>query len=281
MRSLACLVGAALLTSCGGSTGGTTFTYQPSQPATPAELASVGAGQAAVADGAAFHAGPDATTGPSLPGLADAMAAPLFESTALPGGTPLSRALSVTTAAAAVAVLPMDTVAAGVATSWSPGCITTTATSVTYVGCAQASGGVTVTLDGTVSRTASTVDWSLRVTMKGTVASTAGAITLDAGSDLDGTMAFGAGTVKGRSSSVTRATVSGAAIPSVTAAATTAATLDLTYQVSPFCITGGTVELTRVWTARPLGMPTTPPYDDRGYRFTWSGCGQATVAHSR
>jgi hypothetical protein len=138
-----------------------------------------------------------------------------------------------------------------------------------------------VTLDGTVSRTASTVDWSLRVTMKGTVASTAGAITLDAGSDLDGTMAFGAGTVKGRSSSVTRATVSGAAIPSVTAAATTAATLDLTYQVSPFCITGGTVELTRVWTARPLGMPTTPPYDDRGYRFTWSGCGQATVAHSR
>ncbi len=281
MRSLACLVAAALLASCGGSSGGTTFTYQPPQPATLAELDSVGAGQAAVADGAAFHAGPDATTGPSLPGLADAMAAPLFDSTALPGGTPLSRAMSEATSAVAVAALPVDAVASVVATSWTPGCITTTASSVTYVGCSQASSGVTVTLDGTVSRTASTVDWSLRVTMKGTVASGSGAIAIDAGSDLDGTMAFGAGTAKGRSSSVARATASGAGIPSVTASATTTATLDLAYQASPFCVTGGTAELTRVWTARPLGMPSTPPYDDRGYRFTWSGCGQATVAHSR
>ena len=72
-----------------------------------------------------------------------------------------------------------------------------------------------------------------------------------------------------------------AGIPSVTAAATTTATLDLAYQASPFCITGGMVELTRFWTARPFGMPSTRPYDDRGYRFTWSGCAQATVAHSR
>jgi hypothetical protein len=281
MRALACLVAVAILASCGGSSGGPTFTYDAPRPATQVELQSVGAGQTAVADGAAFHASPAASTGPSLPGLADAMAAPLFDSTALPGATPLNRAMTVATSAAAVAVLPMDTVASVVAASWSPGCITTTATSVTYVGCSQASSGVTVTLDGTVSRTASTVDWSLRVTVKGTVASTAGAIALDAGSDLDGTVAFGAGTVKGRSSSATRATVSGAGIPSVSAAATTAATLDLAYQASPFCITGGTVELTRAWTTRPLGTPGTPPYDDRGYRFAWSGCGQATVAHSR
>jgi len=281
MRSLACLVVVALLASCGGSSGGTTFTYDAPQPATQAELQSVAAGQTAVADGAAFHASAAPNTGPSLPGLADAMSAPLFDQTALPGVTLYSRAMSEASSAAAVAALPSVAAASAVATSWPPGCITTTATSITYVGCSQTASGLTLTLDGTVSRTASSVDWSLRVTMKGTVASNAGAIALDAGSDLVGAMAFGSGTVKGRSSSATRATASGAGIPSVTAAATTTATLDLAYQASPFCITGGTVELTRVWTARPLGMPSTPPYDDRGYRFTWSGCGQAMVAHSR
>jgi hypothetical protein len=281
MRAPACLVAVAFLASCGGSSGEPTFTYDAPRPATQVEYQSVGAGQTAVADGAAFHASPAPNTGPSLPGLADAMAAPLFDQTALPGATPLSRAMSEASSAAAIAVLPSGAAASAVATFWPPGCIHTTATSVTYVGCSQTASGLTLTLDGTVSRTANSVDWSLRVTMTGTVASSAGAIAIDAGSDLVGTMAFGSGTVRGRSSSATRVTASAAGIPSATAAATTTATLDLAYQASPFCITGGTVELTRVWTARPMGRASTPPYDDRGYRFTWSGCGQATVAHSR
>ena len=281
MRHTASLVALTLVAACGGSSGSKTFTYDASQPATQAELQSVGAGQTAVADGTAFHLSPSPSTGPSLPALADAMAAPLFDQSALPAPTPFARAMSEVASTAVFAALPSSASPAVATATWPAECITTTASSVTYAGCSQTASGLTLTLDGRVSRGTGSVDWSLRLTMKGNVSSGAGTLALDAGSDLEGTMAFGPGTAKGHSSSAVRATVSGAGIPSVTAAAKTAATVDLAYQASPFCVTGGTVELTRDWTARPIGMPSTPPYDDRGYLFTWSGCGQVTVAHSR
>jgi hypothetical protein len=271
----------AVLAACGGSSASKTFSYATPQPATSAELDAVGAGQSGIADGADFHASPTATTCEALPGLADAMAAPLFEASPMPGTATFVRALNDVATTAMLAAPPSAAMPSAVASAWPAGCITTTASSITYAGCSQSASGLTLTLDGTVSRTAGSVDWSLRLKMTGSIPSTAGDLAVDAGSSLDGSMAFGSGTATGRSSSATRATVSGAGIPSVTAAATTTATVDLAYQTSPFCITGGTIELTRVWTARPLGMPSSPPYDDRGYRFTWSGCGEVAVAHSR
>ena len=61
----------------------------------------------------------------------------------------------------------------------------------------------------------------------------------------------------------------------------TAAVVDLTYQTTPSCcVTGGTVEVKRVWTQKPQGA-TGPQFADLGVKLTWSGCNAFQVAHSQ
>lgn len=53
--------------------------------------------------------------------------------------------------------------------------------------------------------------------------------------------------------------------------------LDLTFRVSPFCITSGTMEVRRVVSTSAGGLD---GLSDRGAKYTWTGCNTVTVAAS-
>ncbi|GEJ55377.1 hypothetical protein [Anaeromyxobacter diazotrophicus] len=55
--------------------------------------------------------------------------------------------------------------------------------------------------------------------------------------------------------------------------------IDVTYAGTPACVTGGTLEAKRVWTALPQGA-SGPQYADAAAKITWTGCGSALVALS-
>ncbi len=261
MRKTLALTGACLLAAACGSSE-RSFTYGSPQPATPEELAAALAGQAAISDALAFQATADPATavlrGPSIAGLPDAMTEALFDGSGLP-------------------VAP----AAFGAGAWTADpCVKAEAGKITYAGCSRAVNGVEVTLDGTISKGAGAVEWSLVVGLHGTIAGGSGPVTLTGSARLGGGIAVTPTDVDGTSSAVVSVTASGSGLD-LTAVVETTATVDVAYREDPgFCITGGTVALEREWTTRPPGMPSTPPYDDRGYLFTWSGCGAVQVAHS-
>ena len=50
-------------------------------------------------------------------------------------------------------------------------------------------------------------------------------------------------------------------------------------QITSACVTGGSVEVKRVWTARPAGS-TAADFKDVAAKITWTGCNALTVAHS-
>ncbi len=57
----------------------------------------------------------------------------------------------------------------------------------------------------------------------------------------------------------------------------TAALMDLTYQSSPTsCVTGGTLEVKRVWTQKPSGVSGA---DDAAVKLSWTGCNAVQIAH--
>ena len=51
--------------------------------------------------------------------------------------------------------------------------------------------------------------------------------------------------------------------------------INLTYSTSPFCITGGTLEIRRVVTGTSNAGAT--PVHDSALKFTWTGCNTYTV----
>ena len=59
-----------------------------------------------------------------------------------------------------------------------------------------------------------------------------------------------------------------------------AAVVDLTYQSDPACITGGTLEVKRVWTQVPEGASGSE-FTNAGVKLTWSSCNTFVVARSQ
>jgi len=59
-----------------------------------------------------------------------------------------------------------------------------------------------------------------------------------------------------------------------------AALVDLTYRSDPACITGGTLEVKRVWTRVPEGASGSE-FTNAGVKLTWSGCNTFLVARSQ
>jgi hypothetical protein len=261
MRNTHWLVGACLVAAACGSSGEKTFTYGAPQPATPEERAAADAGAAAAYDALLFAGATDPAVagerGPAIAAMPEAMGAWVFDSSVAPS-------------TASPAAWPADP------------CVVPGAGRVDFVACTRTVDGVTVTLAGAIQRDAAgKVTWSLTSTVNGSVATDGGTLTIAGTVVASGWMSVGASTIEGVSEVDASATVAGAGIPAMSAAARTRTEVDVTYQRDPaFCVTGGTIELTREWTKRPLGMPTAPPYDDRGYLFTWKGCGAIEVAHS-
>lgn len=265
-----------VLAACGGSDkadpAARAFTYGAAVTPTAGESAAAAAGEDSTADGAALQAstaGDPAAAGSSIVALPDVMAAEAWSTStlALQGSTSTGRTLASLGGPAAVMAYGFD----------DAGCLTIVpGASVTYAGCTVTLGTGLVRVDGKITLSGPTLGWDL--TSRFTDAATG--YSMSAAVHATGALTFGAATVTGQARSDTQATVTSGGM-SVSAAYTTLADVALELQRDPFCVTGGTLELRRVWTKRPAGAPSTGEYADQGLRFTWQGCGTVLVAHSQ
>lgn len=266
----------AVLAACGGDDkkadpASRTFQYGAATAPSMTEAAAAEVGEGGTSDGAALQA--DATVDPATAGssvmtLPDRMAAEAWSSTTLAlQASGLGRTLAALGGPAAVTMTGFD----------DPGCVTLAPGLVTYAACTVTIDTIVIRVDGRISRTGPTLAWDLATRMTESDPQYSTTITVHA----TGALAFGVADVSGRARSDTQATFSGTGTPSMRFAYTTLADVDLDFVRDPFCVTGGTLELRRVWTERPPGMLTTGEYADQGLLFTWQGCGTVLVAHSR
>ena len=273
MRRYALLVLVAALAACGGNDkvdpASRTFKYGAAIAPTPEETYAANIGEGSTSDGAALQAdaaADPAMAGSSIQGLPDRMAAEAWSSSTLAlQSSATGRTLATLGGPAAIMTAGFD----------NPDCVTLAPGLVTYSACTVALDTMMIRVDGKVSRTGPSLSWDLATRLTETDPQYSMTITVDA----TGALTFGPGTVNGRARSDTRASVSGTGMPSVRAAYTTLADLDLEFVRDPFCVTGGTLELRRIWTERPAGAPTDGQYADQGLLFGWQGCGTVLVSH--
>jgi hypothetical protein len=228
-------------------------------------------GEVILSDGADYRTSDDPlvaeTAGDSLPSLPDTMGSAMF-------GGDLSASLAAPAlskgVAAAFGGMNVTPLALGDGFD-NPGCVTLVPGRITYSNCAFSSIGMPVEIDGWVSRVGDVIAWDLDATMSF--------------SDVDGAVTVR--TAVTGSIAVTASTISGGARSDVSASGnyqgtsirmgyTTLADLDLTYQPVPFCVTGGTLEVRRVWTQQMAGAQE----PDQGAKLTWLGCDIVQVARS-
>ncbi|WP_232287342.1 hypothetical protein [Anaeromyxobacter dehalogenans] len=273
--TLAALCAAAM--ACGGGDeaadpASRKFTYGAASSPTAEEQAAAATAEGTTADAIALRTDTSATAdarASSVAGLPDTMAASAWGSasvaaaTGLPGAG-LERTLSILGGPSAAALTGFD----------DPACVSVSVGSIAYDGCTITMGTDAITVDGTVTRAGSTVTWSLTSTLT----SAGDGYSMTVVVHPTGSLTFGAGTVAGRARSDTSATVR-SGLTSMHLAYTTLADLDLEHDGNG-CITGGTLELRRVWTDRVPGMPSDGPYADAGLLFTWQGCGVVLVSRA-
>src|SRR6185369_2127847 len=123
-------------------------------------------------------------------------------------------------------------------------CTVVTATSVTFNNCSDSDAGYTFTLSGTVSITNGKIAWDIH----GNYTDSSQGINITLGLHQSGELTVTSSTVLGHSASELSGNVS-LGPQSTDFALDTAAMVNLTY--TPDCITGGTVEVKRVWSDRP------------------------------
>jgi hypothetical protein len=272
---------ALLLTmaACGGSGGnaaiGKTFSYgaPSSLPATQASTL-----QAALQGALALSTTSD-------PSAAEALSDPSSLTSALLGSSASVGFMVAPSTPERAALMLAGDAGARQLTSFSgdafsnPGCITTTATTLTLDGCSvtisDTSTQTRITADGTASLSAGTLKWDFTVAM----AMNGEGFSANARAHRGGRLTGTATTLEG--SVLTE--VSGSASAggrSESLAVSESVVLDVTYVTDPACITSGRLEAKRVWTDRP-GDTSGADYSDRGALVTWDGCGIATIALSR
>jgi hypothetical protein len=277
MKRIAVAVASCLaLAGCGGDSGGNaaagkTFTYVGSQSTDPTQS---GALDVQLSGALALKSSPDATSAQDLASVSDITTA-LLPNSGLPVATasPTQQRLLAIGARAASRQLASG----GFDNS---ACVVTTTTSVKMTGCTVT---VTDTTTGTTSKVQ--VDGSLSFDpAKGTLAwdmTVSDATSFTGGSvsiheHESGTLTVTDTTIQGQLLAEASASVSSPGA-SVSMGVSEAVTLDVTYQGSPACVTGGTLEAKRVWTERPAGM-TGPQFADAAAKVTWTACGVGTIA---
>ena len=275
MKKSALVALLAGLVACGGGDkkvdpASRTFQYGTATLPASNELAAAQEGEGSTSDGAALQASAavdPAAAGSSIMSLPDAMAAAAWSSTTLAReATRRQRTHPPQGGPPAGTVAGFD----------DPGCVAFAPGLITYTACTVTLDTIVVRTDGRITGTGPTLAWDLDVRMTDADPQYSMTITVDA----TGALTFGAGDVTGRARSDTHAIFSGTAGPSVRLGYTTLADLDLDFVRDPFCVTGGTLELRRIWTERPLGAPTGGEYADQGILFSWQGCGTVLVARS-
>lgn len=297
MKNPLALVLCALVAACSSSENAVDprnvkFTYGPGQAPVGGTLAAAEVGESGIATAEAMTSGdPDGTLSDpqgqsSIVTLADQMAeAGLGDSGAALKPAPASPKVLQDAAQKAVAVG-----LGAVQPTYAPSCITVVTgdvASVTYQDCTETVDdpdlGITWTIavNGSLTRTrtatGATIGWRLVVSGQGAVATEQGPVTFRHKGVFAGEVAVGDTTIVGTTRSDTSLSASFRG-QSDSASVTHLADYDLTYATAPFCLTGGTIEVRRVWTNRPEGA-TADDLPDGGLLFTFGPqCGQVVVA---
>jgi hypothetical protein len=271
----------ALVAGCGGggssgnAAAGRKFTYGAPAAATLAQTQALD-GQLALA--AAQQAQPDADGAAALADISGVSATLLGGSglgslLPLPEGSAHLSARLATAQAAALAVAP---------TAFdNPGCLVATATSVTMSHCSltvvDVDSTMTTVLDGFFKVPApGSLAWDLTVRITLTSAD----LSMTGSAHQAGTLAATATSVVGALRNETGVSVQ---VQGQSASAGLDESLDVDVTVDPTppaCITGGTLEVKRVWTQRPQGA-SSADLPDGAAKVTWTGCGIGTIEVSR
>jgi hypothetical protein len=148
-------------------------------------------------------------------------------------------------------------------------CITVNGSTITYANCSLSETGYTITLNGSLSSSSNSVTWNLTETYT----YSASGYSLNGNATWAGNIAATASTITGQGRSTYHYTGNYQNI-NIAYDYIAAIDINLTYQTSPFCINGGTLEIRRV-VATSAGNAT--PVHDAALKFTWTGCGTYTV----
>jgi hypothetical protein len=264
LRSIPAAASLALLAACGGSGNAAlskTFTYGAAQAPSSSESSATSSAQTNLSAAAGFSAHPDMDKGTAIFGFATALADGALGSAtygmAHPGPDDISRGLR----------------RAG---NLNSACVTATSNSVSFNNCSVSEAGYNVTLNGSITATADSVTWGITAGFSGTDQG----YTINISMHYSGTMTVTASKITGNGLFDIGGSISGNG-QSANFGMATAAIVDLTYQSSPsFCVTSGSVEVKRVWTARPSGASASQ-LKDAAVKITWTGCNAFTVAHSQ
>lgn len=249
--------------ACGGGGGNAAldknFNYGAPAAPTASEQSAATSAQDGVSSAAAFSSSPDATSASTVVAMADSVIGSAMGSTTVAFNAPASLRNALSTAAT------IDT------------CTTVSGNTVTFNNCTSTESGVSVTLNGKVTGTATSVDWSIQGSFSGTDPQSGVNVSLTVG--YSGSFTVSATTVKGHALVGLGGSVSNG-FQTVGFGVDEAVLVDVTYQSSPMaCVTGGTIEAKRVWSQRPQGATSTD-LPDGGVKLTWNSCGNFNVAHS-
>ncbi|MCA1828328.1 MAG: hypothetical protein LC689_15500 [Myxococcales bacterium] len=254
------LVLAAACGSSGNAALSKTFNYGAAQAPTTAEQSAGSSAQTSVTTTASFSSSPTADNGASIAGAALDIAGSALGDAAFGMANPGAVKNALTRAAAA----GFDT------------CATVSAGKVTFNNCVQTEEGFSVTLNGSMTVTANHVSWGLTAGFSGTENGETITISMHHTGDITVTDTK----IVGNAASEFSGSVS-AGGQSASFGFAVAVLFDLTYQTSPTaCVTNGTVEVRRVWTAKPEGA-SGAEFGDVGVKLIWSGCNTFQVAHSQ
>lgn len=278
----------AVAAACGGGDDSVDpskaqFTYGSSTPVSTGSDAYYAAdtGTSTLSDALVLRDTTDPTTADtqtsSVVGLADNVASEALGST-LGSSTYAARAQAVARRALAVGL------GASAAVYTDPGCVTVTPGRISYASCTESySDGTsteTFTVNGSLTRAISgdveTLSWDFD--LKTTMADSDTGATWTLTSALTGSLAIDAATIRGqtRSDHDVRVSVPG---QSLSLAFSHLADVDLQYLTSPaFCLSGGTLEVRRVWTKRPSVMDPSEMQDAAALLTFGPGCGAVSVA---
>jgi len=271
MRTLGSL-GLVVVLACGGGGGsnnnnnnnGTpglkTFSYGSPQAPTAAQTNTANKAQTQLNSAVKASVNGQISNAASLPSLTDSLAGSLPNNLLAEPEDP-----SASIATEAVSVLGHRS------GELNTGCYTFNSSSITYTNCTISGSGFTETLNGSLSVSGNTVTWNLTVNY----AYNASGVSSNGSYNWTGQLTVTETTIVGQG----RSAFSGSASAngqSYSYQYTAGFDANLTYQSSPYCITGGTLEIRR--TLNGTSSSGSVPVHDAGAKYTWTGCGAVTVA---
>jgi hypothetical protein len=269
MRTLGSL-GLVVVLACGGGGGnnnnnnGTpglkTFNYGSPQAPTAAQTNTANKAQTQLNSAVKASVNGQISNAASLPSLTDSLAGSLPNNLLAEPEDP-----SASIAAEAASVLGHRS------GELNTGCYTYTSSSITYSNCTISGSGFSETLNGSLTVGSNSVTWNLTVTYS----YSSGSVSANGTYTWTGQLTVTETTIVGQG----RSAFSGHAASGSTTydyQYTAGFDANLTYQASPYCITGGTLEIRR--TLNGTSNAGAVPVHDAAAKYTWTGCGAVTVA---